>query len=85
MENVAHTSVTLWKVIDVCGVCLPFGQWVVYCVIHLVVLCNRIVRNGNSASLHSLIPIVVFIVVFVGVGRGGGGAGGGICVRFVVL
>jgi hypothetical protein len=62
---VAHTSVTLWKVIEVCGVCVPHGQWIVYCVIHLVVLCNRIVRNGNSATLQSFIPIVVFVAVVV--------------------
>ena len=60
----AHTSVTLWKVIEVCSVCVPHGQWIVYCVIHLMVLCNRIVRNGNSATtLQSFIPIVVFVVV----------------------
>ena len=68
----AHTSVTLWKVIEVCGVCVPRSQWVVYCVIHLVVLCNWTVRNGISATmLQSLILFVVFVLVCGG--RGGGG------------
>ena len=88
MKNVAHISVTLWKVVEVCGVCVPHGQWVVHCVIRLVVLCNRIVRNGSSAStLQSFIPIVVFVVAIdvCGCGgRGGGrvGSGGGMHVLF---
>lgn len=81
-----HISVTLWKVVEVCGVCVPHGQWVVYCVIHLVVLCNRIVRNGSSATtLQSFIPIAVFVVAVDVYGRGGGrvGSGGGMWVRTV--
>lgn len=79
----AYTSITLWKVIEVCGVCVPHGQWVVYCVIRSVVLCNRIVRNGNSATtLQWFIPIVVFVVAVVVCGGGRVGAGGGMYVRF---
>lgn len=78
-------SVAWWKVIEVCGVCVPRGQWVVYCVIHLVALCNRVVRNGSSTTtLQSFVPLVVFVVAVVvcGGGRGGGRAGGGMYVRF---
>jgi hypothetical protein len=80
---VAHASVTVWKIIEVCGVCIPHGRWVVYCVIRLVVQCNRIVRNGNSAmTLQSFIPIVVFVVTVVVCGGGLVGAGGGMYVWF---
>jgi len=83
VKNVAHISVTLWNVVEVCGFCVPHGQWVEYCVIHLVVLCNRIVRNGSSATtLQSFIPIVVFVVAVDVCGGGRSGSGGGMCVLF---
>jgi len=49
-----------------------------------VVLCNRIVRNGSSATtLHSFIPIVVFVIAVDVCGGGGRGvSGGGMYVRF---
>jgi len=55
-------------------------------VIHLVGLCNRIVRN-SATTLQPFIPIVVFVVAVVvvcGGDRRGGrvGAGGGVYVGF---